>query len=403
MSFGIGAGDLITIGTLAWRLYKNCKDSSDEFKRIAGEVAGLHVVLKETEEYIEESKGLSPSRDARLAVLVDGCKDVLRDLEKLLVSYESLGTQAQRTWDRMKWGLQDLSHVRDGIITNTTLLTAFNSTLANSSTARIEKRLDKFIKEVRAGLREGSVVTTSTVADTIDSEEVWHQLRRELEDVGISASVVEENHGYISNWLKEAISNGMLDEMDPASRRRMEGSVADSGYGGSGVGSAYAPSINPIEVANEEFENEIAQHPSRVPSEGTMSSYKSNIKVRKASSVGTVLFKLFKKDTAIIEAASDGDAALVAKLIGSGANVNARDRWGWSALSMCGYGGHIEICRILLDHGANLDNVDVDGDTPEKLATNRGHAQIVIMLEEERQARDLKAREADDEKPRAVV
>lgn len=67
---------------------------------------------------------------------------------------------------------------------------------------------------------------------------------------------------------------------------------------------------------------------------------------------------------------------------------------------MCGYGGHLEICRMLLDHGAELDNVDVDGDTPEDLAAHRGHAAIVIMLEEEKAARDLAAREACDEIPR---
>jgi hypothetical protein len=174
-------------------------------------------------------------------------------------------------------------------------------------------------------------VTTSTAADTIDSEEIWLQLRRELEDVGISASVVEDNHTYISNWLKTAISNGMLEEMDPTSRITLESSV-DSGYGRSGDGSAYASSDVPINAANEEFEHQLALHPSRVPSENTMSSSKPNVKVRKASSVSTVLFRLFKKDTAIIEAASGGDISTVAKLIGSGANVNARDRWG---VSLC--------------------------------------------------------------------
>ncbi|KAH8589200.1 hypothetical protein B0O99DRAFT_692766 [Bisporella sp. PMI_857] len=399
MNFGVG--DIVVLGTLTWKLYKNCKDSSAEFKRISSEVASLHVVIKETEEHIKESQGLGPSRDARLTILIDGCKEVLVDLEKLLNNYESLGTQAQRTWDRMRWGLEELADVRSRIISNTTLLTAFNSSLANSSTTRIEKRLNKFIEEVRAGLREGSVVTSSDVAENIESEEIWLQLRRELEDVGIFASVVEEHHAYICNWLKTAISNGMLEEMDPSARLRMEGSI-DSGYGGS-TGSTYAPSLVPIAVANEEFENQLAQHPSRIPSEILEHLPRSDVKVRKASSVSSVLFKLFKKDTAIIEAASDGDIARVDKLISLGANVNARDRWGWSALSMCGYGGHLEICRTLLDHGADLDNVDVDGDTPESLATNRGHAAVVIMLEQERAARDLKAREADDEQPRSVV
>jgi hypothetical protein len=130
MSFGVGADDIILIANLAWNLYKSCKDSSDEFKRISHEVASLHVVLKETEEYLEQSKGLSPTRDQRLGTLAGGCKDTLSELERLLDSYDSLGTQAQRTWDRMRWGLEDLSEVRTRIISNTTLLTAFNSQLA---------------------------------------------------------------------------------------------------------------------------------------------------------------------------------------------------------------------------------------------------------------------------------
>lgn len=67
---------------------------------------------------------------------------------------------------------------------------------------------------------------------------------------------------------------------------------------------------------------------------------------------------------------------------------------------MAAYGGHIEVAKLLLRHGADMDNVDVDDDTPERLATNRGHAAIVFLFEEERQNRDLKAREAYNETPR---
>lgn len=130
MSFGVGVGDIILLGTLTWKLYKNCKESSAEFNRMSGEVASLHVVIKETEEYVAETQGLSPSRDARLTILIDGCKEVLAELESLLNTYESLGTQAQRSWDRVRWGLEELADVRSRIISNTSLLTAFNSSLA---------------------------------------------------------------------------------------------------------------------------------------------------------------------------------------------------------------------------------------------------------------------------------
>lgn len=67
---------------------------------------------------------------------------------------------------------------------------------------------------------------------------------------------------------------------------------------------------------------------------------------------------------------------------------------------MAAYGGHVDVAKLLLEHGADLDNIDVDGDTPEHLATNRGHAAVVFLFEEERQRRAMAAIEADNEVPR---
>jgi len=61
------------------------------------------------------------------------------------------------------------------------------------------------------------------------------------------------------------------------------------------------------------------------------------------------------------------------------------------------YAGFTDIVRLLLDNGANLDNIDVHGDTPENLAANRGHAGIVFMLEEERMLRDFGIRNAEND------
>lgn len=113
----------------AWSMYKACKDSSDDFKRLSHEVASLHVVLKETEDYVKEFPELDASRRNRLEILTDGCHQTLQDLDKLIKNYESLGTQAQRTWDRMRFGLEDLADLRSRLVSQATLLTAFNSTL----------------------------------------------------------------------------------------------------------------------------------------------------------------------------------------------------------------------------------------------------------------------------------
>ena len=128
MSFGVGIGDIVTVSTLAWRLFKSCKDASGDFKNVASEVVSLHVVLKETEELVAESD-LGSSQASQLQHIADGCRRVLEDLEGLLAKYRSLGTKSQRTWDRMKWGSEAVASVRTRLTSNTTMLSAYNTTM----------------------------------------------------------------------------------------------------------------------------------------------------------------------------------------------------------------------------------------------------------------------------------
>lgn len=263
--------------------------------------------------------------------------------------------------------------------------------------------------EVQAGLREGSVVTEENAADAIEGEQVWTEFRRELEDVGISASVVEENREYIARWIKDALVDGGLDETgtgESSSDRRPSVFSNQSSGANSGTNSSRKASTATICVANEEFERQLARErpkldlvrESTAGSTATRSASSSRTKKRK--DVGRLLQRMMVKDKAIIEAASDGNLDKVAELVRLGVNVNAKDRWGWSALSMCAYGGHADIARLLLEHDADLDNVDVDGDTPTSLAAHRGHTDLVVIFDEERAARDLRLREEDGEAPR---
>ncbi|KAI0839967.1 hypothetical protein F5Y06DRAFT_19345 [Hypoxylon sp. FL0890] len=395
MSFGVGFGDLVLASKLAWTVYKACKDSGENFKRLSSEVASLHVVLKETEDYLNEFSEIDTSRKNRLTILTDGCNATLQDLEKLLSSYDRLGTQAQRTWDRMRFGLEDFADIRSRLVSNATLLTAFNSSLANSSTTRIEKRLNKFFCEVRAGYREGSVVTTPDVVETIESPDVWAQLRRELEDIGISPAIMEEKHEYILTWMKSALAEGLANEESPAAPS--DAVSPDSGYGGSMV-SSYVD----MNTANEEFELEMRRKQAERPLEEifkplTVESTIPPIRKKSITDPSRLIRKLFVKEDALVQAASDGDIDKIAKLLSIGCNVNARDRWGWSALSMCAYGGHVAIARLLLEHGADLYNIDVDGDTPMQIASTRGHSEVAILFDEAQAERDRLARELDAE------
>jgi DNA-binding transcriptional MerR regulator len=138
MSFGFGVGDIIRLTEEAWKLYKGYKDSSEHFAQLAAELQSLYVVLAEISETLRENDngsgkdseagggcGLEVSRRHRLEKLQDGCRDLLRDLQAIYHKYESLGTQQQRAWDRVRFGLKDLSDLRARLVSSTTTLTAW--------------------------------------------------------------------------------------------------------------------------------------------------------------------------------------------------------------------------------------------------------------------------------------
>ncbi len=64
---------------------------------------------------------------------------------------------------------------------------------------------------------------------------------------------------------------------------------------------------------------------------------------------------------------------------------------------MCAHGGYLAIAKLRLEHGADLDILDDDGETPLQIATMRGHSELVILFDAVRAERDRLPREADAE------
>lgn len=65
--------------------------------------------------------------------------------------------------------------------------------------------------EVRAGRREGSVVSClSTIEET--PNEIWGQLSKELEDAGTTPDMIRIHQRYIKEWFSDALREGLLNE-----------------------------------------------------------------------------------------------------------------------------------------------------------------------------------------------
>ena len=83
----------------------------------------------------------------------------------------------------------------------------------------------------------------------------------------------------------------------------------------------------------------------------------------------------------LFTAARKGDAAAVKSLLDRGADVNAKFRYGATALSYASDKGHVEVVRLLLERGADVNVRDTFyKSTPLSWAAFKGHAEIVQAL-----------------------
>jgi hypothetical protein len=90
-------------------------------------------------------------------------------------------------------------------------------------------------------------------------------------------------------------------------------------------------------------------------------------------------------------AACKGHLDICRLLIDKGAQVNTKDEVGSTPLHYAAMHGRIEIVRLLCDHGADIEASDNDGCTPLHFATLNGNISVVKELIEVRNA-DINAR-----------
>ncbi|XP_064639075.1 ankyrin repeat domain-containing protein 39-like [Lineus longissimus] len=80
-------------------------------------------------------------------------------------------------------------------------------------------------------------------------------------------------------------------------------------------------------------------------------------------------------------AAMDGELNKVSSLLRNGTNVDARDNSGYTALHYASRGGHLEICRLLLDSSASVNaQTKSGGITSLHRAAYCGHIEVVSLL-----------------------
>ncbi|KAI0157872.1 hypothetical protein GGR52DRAFT_179375 [Hypoxylon sp. FL1284] len=132
MSFGLGVGDIITVIRLTDKACKEFANAPGHFEIISDEVENLSIILRKVEKTCS-SHGLNDTQKKELQHILDSCRAVLDDIEKVIVHHSNLNTKprgvvpkGKKVWERLTWRLGDMRDFRSRINLNVTLLIAFN-------------------------------------------------------------------------------------------------------------------------------------------------------------------------------------------------------------------------------------------------------------------------------------
>lgn len=84
--------------------------------------------------------------------------------------------------------------------------------------------------------------------------------------------------------------------------------------------------------------------------------------------------------TALMEASMDGHVEVARLLLDSGAQVNMPTDSFESPLTLAACGGHVDLAMLLIERGANIEEVNDEGYTPLMEAAREGHEEMVALL-----------------------
>jgi hypothetical protein len=234
MSFGCSLSDIVTLVQLTTGAYSNWKNACGEYTEITSELSSLNVILERLSTEATTPNGPLERGNANYLdhfKLLENSAAIVTQLNDVIVRFQNLGRSRRRNWDRLKLANRNLGEMRSKLTLHISLLSAFLDTINVGTLGRIEQHLrdlpemrntiNKIAAEMRAGKREGSVMT----AYDDDDPGIWREFRGELIKEGYSSDSIQKYGTQLKGHLRALHADGLLDEDAPPSPR---GSVGGS-------------------------------------------------------------------------------------------------------------------------------------------------------------------------------
>ncbi|KAK4495869.1 hypothetical protein PRZ48_013137 [Zasmidium cellare] len=206
MSFGFSPSDFVTLITIVTKSYKGWRNACGEYTDITTSLKQLLSLVQQVQEEVKSENSVlvrTPGDRAALENILRASRRTAQDLGEIIKDYDALGhgksreknwADLERNWKRFRFGGKDLQGLRSKIQGHVSMISAHLTAAGVSTLSRVEldikalpdqmqRSIDGLAAEIRAGRREGSVLTTYDD----DEKDVWRQFRREL--IGEEASV----------------------------------------------------------------------------------------------------------------------------------------------------------------------------------------------------------------------
>ncbi|KAL8838029.1 MAG: hypothetical protein Q9170_002310 [Blastenia crenularia] len=221
MNCGYSIGHFLTLGQLAWSVYKSCKEAPTSFSNVSDEVLSLHAVINEFEENITNSA--LPSSQ--------------------LQSLETSWYEEQA--DLGSSGMGERKHIRFEITADLKHHAAEYFHQVESVKITVHIRLQRYLDEYQKGHRDGSVVSSHSISSK--DKVIWREIRKKLEEVGVGVTVAAFNSkkAFIVRWFKANVEAGAFEDRDETNKpneRAVSATVTDATSSDYGSGDGFVSS-----------------------------------------------------------------------------------------------------------------------------------------------------------------
>ena len=256
------------------------------------------------------------------------------------------------------------------------------------------------IAEVRAGKREGSVISTKTFDATAHIDrDTWEALREDLEDVGISQEVITEKRQFIITWFQEAVAAGKFEEDPPSDDEDMavsefesNGAVDERGSNRVHETAIASMMIEPARTEEDTSKISLPDVQRKIGRESDKLDWQSK-QLLEAAIAGDVTrlidslekgvdieYKDKERRTALALATNKGNELVARLLLERGADPEFKNSRGDTALIVAAFSGFLSITQLLLENGADIESSNMYGDTSIIVAARQGHQSVVRLL-----------------------